>query len=48
MIDEASGYLHAERIAKCNNTIVFYEHGTFQSVYDFRKKDVPTPSTDFA
>lgn len=38
MVDEVNGYLHAERIAKLNNTIVFYEHGTFQAVYDYRKQ----------
>lgn len=38
MANEVNGYLHAERIAKYNNTIVFYEHGTFQAVYDFRKQ----------
>lgn len=35
-LNDVNIYYIAERIAKYNKTIAFYEHGTFQSVYDFR------------
>jgi hypothetical protein len=38
LANKQTGYLHAERIAKQNKTIVIYQHGTFQAVYDFRDK----------
>ena len=36
-LNDVNIYYISERIAKYNKTIAFYEHGTFQAVYDFRK-----------